>query len=215
VKSVVCLKKRGEDMPKNTFFNLSDEKQEKIYGAAVKEFSSKRFSEASINMIVKTAGIPRGSFYQYFDGKEDIYAYIKEEIAKEQAVVMRFLARSQDVAGAFEELKFQAKAALELYRVRPEYRRIALLAEKDDSGFIEGLRASQAEDTEHIKELLMREQLRGHIKPDIDSGLIAGIAYSQIMKEVLKEGQDKDTSLKRIDGIIRAIQEGIMVHGIA
>lgn len=35
--------------------------------------------EASIANIVKSAGIPRGSFYQYFENKEDIYFYLLKE----------------------------------------------------------------------------------------------------------------------------------------
>ena len=44
--------------------------------AAQQEFSNASLSEASIANIVKTAGISRGSFYQYFEGKEDLYFYL-------------------------------------------------------------------------------------------------------------------------------------------
>jgi AcrR family transcriptional regulator len=71
-------------MPKDTFNNINEEKKRKIFDAAVLEFSTRRFSEASINQIVKTAGIPRGSFYQYFNYKEDIFLYMYEEIAREK-----------------------------------------------------------------------------------------------------------------------------------
>ena len=63
-------------MPKREFFNLDKSKQEKIMNAARKEFTSMVYEEASINMIVKEAGISRGSFYCYFDNKKDIYMYV-------------------------------------------------------------------------------------------------------------------------------------------
>ncbi len=50
-------------MPKDTFLNLIEEKKKRIFDAAVREFSTRCFSEASINQIVKNAGIPEGSFY--------------------------------------------------------------------------------------------------------------------------------------------------------
>lgn len=62
-------------MPTKTFFNLSEEKKQRLLDAALKEFSRVPVSEASINNIVKTAGIARGSFYQYFNDKEDLYFY--------------------------------------------------------------------------------------------------------------------------------------------
>ncbi len=58
-------------MPKSTFYNLSDEKKSRIFEAALQEFSVKTFSQASLNQIIKNADIPRGSFYQYFDNKEE------------------------------------------------------------------------------------------------------------------------------------------------
>lgn len=63
-------------MPKETFLNLSKEKQEKILGAAKKEFKRVPLEQASIKNIVEEAGIARGSFYQYFYSKEDLIGYI-------------------------------------------------------------------------------------------------------------------------------------------
>ncbi len=63
-------------MPKQTFYNLSQEKQKKIIDAAKSEFSKNGFYDASINKIIKDAGIPRGSFYQYFETKEDLFLYL-------------------------------------------------------------------------------------------------------------------------------------------
>lgn len=63
-------------MPKATFFNLKEEKRLKIENALVKEFSRGTLEEASISNIVHEAGIPRGSFYQYFEDKEDAIKFI-------------------------------------------------------------------------------------------------------------------------------------------
>lgn len=70
-------------MPTNTFFRLPKEKQESLKQAAIKEFSSVSYIEASINRIIKTAHIPRGSFYMYFENKEDLYQYLIEDIHKD------------------------------------------------------------------------------------------------------------------------------------
>lgn len=43
--------------------------------SAKKEFSRVPLGDASIAQIIKDAGIPRGSFYQYFEDKEDLYFY--------------------------------------------------------------------------------------------------------------------------------------------
>lgn len=69
-------------MPKQTFFNLPQEKQKILVQAAKKEFSRVPLNDASIANIIKDAGIPRGSFYQYFEDKEDMFYYILEEHMK-------------------------------------------------------------------------------------------------------------------------------------
>ena len=56
-------------MPKDTFYNLSDEKREKILTAAKKEFARAGIKDSSIQKIIEDAKIPRGSFYQYFENK--------------------------------------------------------------------------------------------------------------------------------------------------
>lgn len=63
-------------MPSQTFFNLSKEKQEALLEAAKTEFTKVTFHDASINQIIKEAGISRGSFYMYFESKEDLYSYM-------------------------------------------------------------------------------------------------------------------------------------------
>lgn len=65
-------------MPTDTFLKLSEEKKEKIIEAGKQEFSQSSLSEASIKNIVQNAGIARGSFYQYFENKEDLLKYILE-----------------------------------------------------------------------------------------------------------------------------------------
>lgn len=70
-------------MPKQTFFNLPEHKKLRLIEAAEKEFIRVPLHEASIANIIKTAEISRGSFYQYFDDKDDLYEYLLEEKLKE------------------------------------------------------------------------------------------------------------------------------------
>ena len=69
-------------MPKQTFIKLPIDKKETLMRAAIKEFSRAPLFEASIANIVKEAGIPRGSFYQYFEDKEDLYYFLLDEYSQ-------------------------------------------------------------------------------------------------------------------------------------
>ncbi|MDN2453979.1 TetR/AcrR family transcriptional regulator [Lactobacillus sp. UCMA15818] len=71
-------------MPKDTFFNLAPEKKARLFAAISHEFSRKSFDDSAISEIIELAGIPRGSFYQYFADKLDCYLYFVGQIQNEQ-----------------------------------------------------------------------------------------------------------------------------------
>jgi len=66
-------------MPTETYFRLPEQKREKIRQAIHKEFARVPYEDVSINRVVHDASIPRGSFYQYFDGREDMFRYLLQE----------------------------------------------------------------------------------------------------------------------------------------
>lgn len=91
-------------MPKETFFHLPQEKQQRIMKAAKKEFSRAPLVEASIAKIIKDAEIPRGSFYQYFEDKEDIYYYYFQSMRRnsQQELNLAIRQASGDLFEGFE-----------------------------------------------------------------------------------------------------------------
>jgi hypothetical protein len=58
------------------FKNLKLEKQKQIIDAALKEFAQNDFENASTNEIVKNANISKGSLFNYFNSKKDLYIYL-------------------------------------------------------------------------------------------------------------------------------------------
>ncbi|MEC4814581.1 MAG: TetR family transcriptional regulator C-terminal domain-containing protein [Scytonema sp. PMC 1069.18] len=61
--------------------------REKLIEAGLKVFWSRGFNAAGIKELVETAGVPKGSFYHYFDSKE----------AFAQAVVERYACSSKEM----------------------------------------------------------------------------------------------------------------------
>lgn len=58
------------------FAKLPLAQQQAILQIALDEFASRGFHDASLNRVIEAAGISKGSMYYYFDGKEDLYAYV-------------------------------------------------------------------------------------------------------------------------------------------
>lgn len=94
-------------MPKDLFFEINKQKKERILEAATKEFSSRRYAEASINQIIKESDISRGSFYQYFEDKDDLYFFIINTVVKETAYAFlkKFVAsQPENIFSVYEAL---------------------------------------------------------------------------------------------------------------
>ena len=60
-------------MPKSTFKNISERKQNQVIDSGLLLFSKHFYEEVDVKMIVESAKIPSGSFYAYFDNIEDYY----------------------------------------------------------------------------------------------------------------------------------------------
>ncbi len=72
-------------MIKKTVYNLPYEKRKRITDAVIKEFMERPNEKVSINRIIKTAEISRGSFYQYFDDKVDLIEIITKTMFDESS----------------------------------------------------------------------------------------------------------------------------------
>ena len=77
-------------MPTSTFYHLPEQKRQKLIDAIRQEILRVPYEKISINKIIQNAGIPRGSFYQYFVDKNDMFQMIlgdfhkkMEDISKE------------------------------------------------------------------------------------------------------------------------------------
>ena len=93
-------------MPFQTFFNLPQDKQESIVSAAIDEFYDYGYQKASIARIVEATGIARGSFYQYFENKQDIYRYLILDVigGRKHEYTRRFFKQQQTFADLLREL---------------------------------------------------------------------------------------------------------------
>ena len=84
-------------MPKQTFFNLVEEKRRVIEQAALDEFAEYGFDNSNMNRIVAASKIAKGSFYQYFTDKKDLYYHLIDSLIQRKMIAMApVLERCQD-----------------------------------------------------------------------------------------------------------------------
>jgi AcrR family transcriptional regulator len=68
-------------MPTATFHALAPDRRERLVREAIVEFSDRTYTEASLSQIGRRARIPKGSLYQYFEDKLDLYRWLLTEEA--------------------------------------------------------------------------------------------------------------------------------------
>ncbi|BBX69767.1 TetR/AcrR family transcriptional regulator [Mycolicibacterium psychrotolerans] len=65
-------------MPTVTWSRLGGERRAAVVAAAEAEFAEHGFSRGSLNVIARRAGVAKGSLFQYFADKRDLYAHITD-----------------------------------------------------------------------------------------------------------------------------------------
>jgi AcrR family transcriptional regulator len=68
-------------VPTATWDNLAPEKRERVLQAAMREFGEHGFSSGSLNVVARDAGVAKGSLFQYFNDKLELYATVCEVVS--------------------------------------------------------------------------------------------------------------------------------------
>ncbi|MDR1204583.1 MAG: TetR/AcrR family transcriptional regulator [Peptococcaceae bacterium] len=208
-------------MPTATFFRLPAEKQKRIFRAAVKEFGHSHYSEASINQIIKNAGIPRGSFYQYFEGKEDIFIYVLEEISREKLEVFAQAIEGAKEKGFFASVGAVMPAIIAWVEQRAEYNMIGLRMVEEDSkiarDWFEQMRGSAGA----IRMMIENDQKNGWIRGDVTPELVTELASSLAfpLVRLYYQSEDKSEVVKKLvlyfDMLYRGLRNDAAPEGLS
>ena len=115
-------------MPHQTFFNLPEEKRQQILQVAIDEFAENDYDNVSISRIVARAGIAKGSFYQYFADKEDLYGHVLGLLAKAKTDFMSLDHPDPNHIGIFTYLRWMAEVGVAFQMAYPQFSKIAVRA---------------------------------------------------------------------------------------
>lgn len=63
-------------MPTGTWERLAEPRRAAVLAAAEREFAERGFSQGSLNVIAREAGVSKGSLFQYFEDKVDLFVHV-------------------------------------------------------------------------------------------------------------------------------------------
>lgn len=173
-------------MPKSTFLNLPHAKRDRFVDTALDEFGSQSFDSASLSVMVQRLGIAKGSVYQYFDHKLDLFSWLVE-----QALIRReafFALHPVPLTLSFERrVRWVARLHLDFWRSEPRWARI--LARASESSREEGVAALRAlvvtRESAPILSMLTDAQHRGELREDADLAVLAMMIRALLDRGVL------------------------------
>jgi AcrR family transcriptional regulator len=157
-------------MPKDTWWNLSEEKRGRVTEAAMREFGQRGFSAGSLNVIAREAGIAKGSLFQYFDDKLDMFATICDAASN--------VIREATVAGIdmhrdsfFDALRRIVRNWLAFFTTHPLERGIAYAAgnEVDPEAGAAVRSVTNARFAAELRPLAKAAESRGELRPGADT----------------------------------------------
>ncbi len=100
-------------MPSTTFHKLNSTKKANFLNACITEFGQMGYQGASISAIVKQLKMAKGSVYQYFTDKEDLYSFLVSHSleTKEELISRAHLNQSNIQEWLFTYLVIEIKFA--------------------------------------------------------------------------------------------------------
>ena len=203
-------------MPKQTFFNLDKAKQMRIFDAAVLEFSQRTYEEVKISNIIRDAKIPRGSFYQYFDDKSDLFMYMFTIIGQQK---MEFLG-SDLLTNSFnipflDLFRKMYTAATNFSAKYPKYIEITnKVMASSDNILSDMMNENKKLGIDLYVKLIDKDKAEGRIREDICSETFAELVIDMTLNvavdQVKKENKfDFDKMYQKIDKIMNIFEKGI------
>lgn len=201
-------------MPKKTFERLEQGKKSRIEHAAIAVINDQGYDRTTIRDVVRAAGIPRGSFYQYFEGMADLFFHLLTVVSK------RKMDHMKDVWDRLQKESF--------IKIYPELIRSGLdFAYSDKEAYLFGyhLFHTQSEDvvelrktmerngTDMMRDLLEIDRKKGILKAGVNTELLAGMLYdfnARQLTHMVYDHEDKHTIMTLADEFLTIIYYGIM-----
>jgi len=170
-------------MPKKTFFNINDKKRKMIVDESINEFSTYSYENSSINRIVENCKISKGSFYQYFGNKEDLYRYIISISLEKKMEYVNATLISEIDNGFIKIIKEIFKSGLKFAYENEKLASIGVLLIKNKNSEIYRKIIGQNKNlaVDFYKKLIEIEIEKGKIKPDINIEFTSYLINSMII----------------------------------
>jgi len=205
------------------FLQLDEEKRERVLGAAINEFAGKNYNNASMNEVVKSAGISKGALFKYFKSKAGLFAFVYNMALSRVKEYLRQVRDESEGDDFFTRLQKVMSAGLDFINVHPGlaaiYYRIVFTGDSPYKREI--VEEVHRESLEFITSLIQRGIEKGELRADLDPRISAFMVeavvdrfvhahHEQFRSRRGKEAQVFSLDAKHeIQGIMKILKNGM------
>jgi AcrR family transcriptional regulator len=204
-------------MPKETFFNLPIDKQERIMKAVINEMGLHTYEHININSIIKEASIPRGSFYQYFEDKNDMYTYFYQYIGEKKFKYWGPLLNFEIDMPFMERFYAIYKKGIDFMLDYPDLVKAGQkVISSDFLKHNEQFKKSMQMAIDLYAKYIEIDQKKDRIRNDIDPKFLASVLLDMLNRTTLEDYMQNQISAENIEKhvtmIINLLEKGIKPH---
>lgn len=200
-------------MPSATFEKLATSKKEAFIAAFLVEFATHSYEKASISTVVKQLGIAKGSVYQYFENKMDLFLYLKHYAEQQKGQFIRQVKREDfpDFWSYWRQLYEQGIAFDAAY---PLEMRFLYNLQEQSSPALQFMKAAWEEQGIQIyTQLISYEVEQGHFRKDLSPVAMAhfilavGYGINKRLVAQVESHQQKGTA-----GLLTAADKTLLIN---
>lgn len=209
-------------MPKQTFLNLPEEKRNTVINAAIDEFAEYGLENASTNRIVANSGISKGSFYQYFEDKQDVFMYLLTVLEHEKVEYFKGKHPPSTNMDTFGYFRWMIKTGMEFNTTHPLLTQAISRVMFGEGLYYGNTFADVRERTaQGLKVMIEQAIVHGEVDPSVDVELAVMIMETwsnAISSYILNEGMKQKDIMKwvrsakvqeRIDKMLYVMEYGL------
>lgn len=165
-------------MPTVTWARVDPARRAAIIEAAEAEFGAHGFSGGSLNVIARRAGVAKGSLFQYFADKRDLFAFIADIGSQRVRVCMEDLIRELDPDRPFFEFLTELLDGWVAYFAEHPHERslhAAATLEVDTDARVSVRSVIHRHYLEVLRPLVQGAQKRGDLRADADTDVLLSL----------------------------------------
>ncbi|MBA4347484.1 MAG: hypothetical protein C0413_01330 [Clostridiales bacterium] len=183
-----------------------------LYEAALSAFAEHTFQEASLNDILKAAGMNKGSFYYRFRDKMELYLSLLYRVGLEKMQLFEEHSISRNSNGFFDEFRKMAHIGLLLAKKDPRFMPFSRRILQEDPIIRERIVASFGSmRSSLLSDMVERAKATGEFRKELHTGTAVFVIEALLnnLDSLFPEDWSDEHIISAVDQLLDVIRLGI------